>query len=147
MALLIVIQIVGAVLAIFYYPLIDEFLVERFEDYKPIPKAEDFNNTEIPDPDDLIDSGVVDDLFNTEFVDVLQTTFDCCGWNSQEDFTITTLPDSCYPERDSTTIPFEASCESQIESYMVIIGIVGGVIVGFELVSLIVSCFVKSRIK
>jgi len=89
MALLIVLQIAAAVLAIFYYPLIDEFLVERFEDYKPIPKAEDFNNTILPDPDDLIDSGVVDDLFNTEFVDVLQTTFDCCGWNSQEDFTVT----------------------------------------------------------
>ena len=32
---------------------------------------------EIPDPDVI---------FNSQFVDVLQKTFDCCGWNSQDDF-------------------------------------------------------------
>jgi len=140
MALLIVIQIAAAVLAIFYYPLIDEFLVERFAEYKTIPKPEDILYLdEIPEPDDL---------FNSQFVDTLQTTFDCCGWNSKHDFTTETLPDSCYANQNRTDLNlFDASCESQIESYLVIIGAVGGAIVAFELVSLIVSCFVKSGIE
>ena len=58
------------------------------------------------------------------------------------------LPESCFQtDAQNLTSVWENSCESQIESYLIIIGVVGGVIVAFELVSLIVSCIIKRKFK
>ncbi|CAG5102267.1 Oidioi.mRNA.OKI2018_I69.chr1.g221.t1.cds [Oikopleura dioica] len=102
MALLIVIQLTGAVLAIFYYPKVDEFLVERFAEYEPIPNPEDINDVnQIPDPDVI---------FNSQFVDIMQTSLDCCGWNSKDDFP-NELPESCFQtDAQNLTSVWENSC-------------------------------------
>ena len=54
-------------MAFIYYPQVDEFMKQRVENYDP-------NSTE------------ADDIFNKEFVDQLQNSFQCCGWKGLEDF-------------------------------------------------------------
>ena len=54
-------------MAFIYYPQVDEFMQQRVENYNP-------NSTE------------ADDIFNKEFVDQLQNSFQCCGWKGLEDF-------------------------------------------------------------
>ena len=54
-------------MAFIYYPQVDEFMQQRVENYNP-------NSTE------------ADDIFNKEFVDQLQNSFQCCGWKGLQDF-------------------------------------------------------------
>jgi len=96
MILLIIAEIAAVVMAFIYYPQVDEFMKQRVENYDP-------NSTE------------ADDIFNKEFVDQLQNSFQCCGWKGLEDFG-GDIPDSCCTDNNevatcSAESAYQAGCE------------------------------------
>ena len=60
-------EIACVIVAFVYYPQVDQFMKERVAAY----------NENATEPDDV---------FNKEFVDQLQTNFECCGWETATEY-------------------------------------------------------------
>jgi len=73
--ILILAEVVAPILAFTYYPEIENFMVDRFQGYN-------MNSTESQD------------VLNVEFIDQVQSSLRCCGWEDFDDFN-GNLPPSC----------------------------------------------------
>ena len=127
--MLILAEISVVVMSFVYYLRVDTFMKNRFESYKTTSS----DNSE---------------LFNKEYVDRLQRTVKCCGWESFEEYKTdlnTTLPATCCEEEGCTTPQFDNGCKEEVQNGLTIIG---GVVIGcvfMQIISIISACFITKK--
>merc|ERR1712233_70700 len=132
MVLLILAEIACVIVAFVYYPQVDQFMKERVAAY----------NENATEPDDV---------FNKEFVDQLQTNFECCGWETATEYD-QGVPDSCCADANDTNSagecnPFDAGCEDQLKKGTAIIGGVAAGCVVLEIFALMSACVIRKQDK
>ena len=127
--MLILAEVAVVVMSFLHFLQVDNFMENRFETY----------NTTSRDKSEL---------FNKEYVDRLQTSVKCCGWESFEEYKTNlnkTLPATCCEEEGCTTPQYDKGCKEEVQNGLVIIG---GVIMGcisIQIVSIISACFITKK--
>jgi len=129
MVLLILGEIAIAIVSFVKYPVLDNFMTKRFNLYEL-------------DQQNLIVDGKVDadKAFNNNFVDVVQTSLTCCGWEALPAQNSTVFPNSCCSINEVVCDDFSKIHDTSCESDLKTVGwIIGGVAAGCVVVELLAA--------
>jgi len=140
-ALLLLIEVILVVVVYFKQPAIEEHMKETIQEY----------NT----------NNVTENAGITKMWDTMQQTYECCGVVHPRDWDSVlpkSVPDSCCKEKtdgcgenarkspDNEDI-FAKGCYVKLSEDSVLLGTVGGVLLGIQLLAIIVSCCMACRRK
>ncbi|CAG5099146.1 Oidioi.mRNA.OKI2018_I69.XSR.g16293.t1.cds [Oikopleura dioica] len=132
--LLIIAELALVILAFVKYPIIDDFVGDRFNMYT--------NDTSDPQDPALI--------FNNDFVDTMRTTLDCCEWNSPANSTVVDAPATCCNPTSDTCAINDVSyrddlCEDQLKKAGLILGGVGAGALVLEIFGIVAAVALRKK--
>jgi len=115
------------------YPIIDDFVGERFDLYTSDSTGQD--------------AGAI---FNNEFVDVMRTTLDCCEWDSPANATAIEAPATCCNPTLATCTVNDTTfrgdlCEEQLKKAGAILGGVGAGILVLEIFGIVAAVRLRKK--
>lgn len=130
--ILICAELALVILSFVKYPIIDDFVGERFDLYTS---------------DAGQNAGAT---FNNEFVDVMRTTLDCCEWNSPANATAIDAPATCCnPTLDACSIndtTYRSDlCEDQLRKAGAILGGIGAGVLVLEIFGIIAAVRLRKK--
>jgi len=131
--LLICAELALVILSFVKYPIIDDFVGERFDLYTSDLTGKDAGAT-----------------FNNEFVDVMRTTLDCCEWDSPANATAIEAPATCCNPTLATCTVNDTTyrgdlCEEQLKKAGAILGGVGAGILVLEIFGIIAAVRLRKK--
>lgn len=129
--LLIIAELALVILSFVKYPVIDDFVGDRFALY----------TTESTSDPAL--------TFNNEFVDVMRTSLDCCEWNSPANATVVTPATCCNPTSDTCAINDVSYrgqlCEEQLKKAGAILGGVAAGVLVLEIFGIVAAVRLRKK--
>lgn len=73
----------------------------------------------------------------SEEYEAVEAELKCCGFNGPNDYSNSTMPASCYPDKDRTKAKYDKGCKDYITKYFWFIGGMGIFILFIEIVAMI----------
>lgn len=131
--LLIIAELALVILSFVKYPIIDDFVGERFDLYTSSSTDQNAGAT-----------------FNNEFVDVMRTTLDCCEWDSPANATALEAPATCCNPTIATCSINDTTyrsdlCEEQLKKAGAILGGIGAGVLVLEIFGIIAAVRLRKK--